>query len=210
LISEAPDVSRVKLYERLPEAYTIEEISRLVDAAGHIQGNFSGVPGSRFWPALFLTAYDTGGRSGAIWSLVWSDYRPAISAILFRAEIQKQRRDQLIKISGQTAAALEKIRTPERNLIFDVGRCSQMRYYYVRKCLKKAGLPHGRNDQLKRIRKTTLSIMHSLAVASPPQAGHSSDAVTRRHYLDLSNQKQAADILPRPNLASNDPQLRLF
>jgi len=181
-----------------------------VAAAQHIRGSFSGVLGSLFFPALFLLAYDTGGRSGVIWSLEWADYRPEIPAVLFRAERQKQRRDQLIKISEQTKTAIERIKAPERRLIFDLGRGWQMRYYYVKKCLKAAGLPHGRNDQLKRIRKTTLSMMHSLGGDATAQAGHSSDAVTRKHYLDISNQKQAADLLLRPTISGNDSQLRLF
>jgi site-specific recombinase XerD len=66
IIAEAPDVARVKLYERLPEAYTIEEISHIVDAAGHMQGIFSGVPGCVFFPALFFDGIRhgrTGGRN---------------------------------------------------------------------------------------------------------------------------------------------------
>lgn len=69
LLNDAPDVVRVPLHERLPQAYTIDEIGRLVQAARHVQGMFSGVPGRLFFPALFLVAYDTGGRSGAIWQL---------------------------------------------------------------------------------------------------------------------------------------------
>jgi integrase len=208
LVCEVPDVMRVKLYGRLPEAYTIEEISRLVAAARHVQGFFSGVPGSLFFPALFLVAYDTGGRAGVIWAMRWTDYRPDGPALLLAAEYQKNRREQLLRISNETAIALEKIRSPERELIFDLGRCSQMRYYYVKKILKAAGLPCGRRDQLQRIRRTTLSLFHEMGGDATAQAGHSSDVTTRRHYLDTSNLIQAADILPRPMLS--DRQRRLF
>lgn len=117
-------------------------------------------------------------------------------------------RDQIVKVSEETAEAIDRIRWPERRLIFDLGRCDQMRYYYVRKILKAAGLPFGRNDQLKRIRKTTLTEFHSRGGDAACQAGHTSDATTRRYYLDPRHQLQAADVLPRPS--ANSGQLRLF
>jgi len=209
IIPIAPDVQRVRLYERLPQPYTIDEISRLVQASRHMQGNFSGVPGALFFPALFLVAYDTGGRSDAIWSLCWSDYDERSCSMRFRAERQKHRRDQILRISQQTADALEAIRSPVREAIFALGRSSQMRFYYVKKCLKAAGLPRGRNDQLKRIRKTTLTACYELNVDATAQAGHRSDATTRKHYINPLNRVQAADVLPRP-LIGDDAQLRLF
>ena len=209
LLSAVPDVMTIRAYSRVPEAYSKEQIARLVAAAREMSGEICGIPASLFFVALFLVAYDTAARSGAIWSLAWTDYRPDLPGLLFRAEVQKQKADQLLKISEQTREAILRIRRPIFPRIFMWPLSESMRYYWVRKILKLAGLPHGRRDQLQRIRRTSLTMFHNLGGDATRQAGHSTDAVTRKHYLDPSQQVHAADVLPRP-IFPDDRQLRLF
>jgi integrase len=214
LIAVAPDVERIRTFRRAPQSYNVEDIARLLAAGRECRGVICGIPARLFYPALFLTAYDTGGRAGGLWSLRWQDYDERGPILLFRAGIpgqtMKQTSDLVIRISDQTAFALLRIRKPEREMIFPWDKSPPMRNYYIHKILIAAGLPHGRRDQLQRIRRTTATMAHNLHVDATAQLGHTSDVVTRRHYLDMSNQKQAADVLPRPTISSNDPQLRLF
>ncbi len=199
LLAEVPDVPRIRVPQRLPVAFTVNEISRLVEAARQVSGERCLIPAGKFWSALFLVAYDTGARAGAIWSLEWTDYRPDTLALLFRAEKQKQRCDQLLRVSQQTADALGAIQgIYSQRMIFPWDRAECQKSYHIKTILATAGLPHGRHDQLQRIRKTTASIMHALGADATAQLGHSTDTVTRKYYLDTVNAQQACDVLPRP------------
>jgi integrase len=208
LLTEVPDVMPIRLLRKSPTSYTPGDMGRLVAAGRGAAGEISGVPARLFWPALFLVIYDCGCRSGAAWALRWVDWSPP--ALLFRAEHAKQRSDQLLRVSQETVAAIEAIRRPSRDLIFAWPYCPDHRFRRVRAIFKAAGLPHGRHDQLQRIRRTTATLMHRAGYSATTQLGHSSDAVTRRHYLDTSEDVQAADILPRPVVLAQDRQTRLF
>ena len=72
---------------RMPEAYTPEEMSRLIEAAKSTPGWHRQNGQLRILSAIILVAYDTGQRGGTIkrLSLPFSDIRPDIPAILFRA-----------------------------------------------------------------------------------------------------------------------------
>ncbi len=202
LLVEVPDVRPIQRDSgEVPTAYTVGDITQLISAAQNVKGRIGGIPAGSFWPAFFLTAFDTGARWSPLWALEWKDYRPPY--ILFRAEHSKSRKDQSLKISGQCIEAIEAIHKPERRIIFDHPFSCRARYNHVRKIFIAAGLPHGRRDLLQRIRRTTATLMHRRGADATAQLGHSSDAITRRHYLDASNDVQAADVLPRP-LLSND------
>lgn len=207
-LAEVPDVMRVRVLRRSPTSYNLRDIGRLLSVSRGVEGEISGVPAGRFWTALILTVYDTGCRSGAAWALRWADWQPP--TLLFRAETQKQRADQLLRVSQQTADAIEAIRQPARDLIFTWDRCPMLRYRRVAEIFKAAGLPHGRHDCLQRVRRTTATLMHRAGGDATAQLGHSSSAVTRRHYLDTAGQLQAADLLPRPVVPMPDRQSRLF
>ncbi len=208
LLVEVPDVMPVRPLRRLPTSYTIEEISRLLAACHGVRGEIDGVPGRLFWSALFLVAYDTGARARAIWMLQWSNWTPPI--LVFRAETQKQKADQILRVSLQTVHALEAIRQPHRDLIFPWSKCQRLKSMKIKRIFKAGGLPHGRRDLLQRIRRTCATLMDRAGGDACRQLGHSSDAVTRASYLDPSHQPQAVDVLPRPIVQPEDRQQRLF
>ena len=210
LLSEVPDVPAIRPIRRVPQAYNVADIARLLAAARGTTGKVGSVPASLFWPAFFLVLYDTAARASATWALTWKDWTTGTDALLFRGETQKQRTDQLLRVSRQTAAALEAIRFPPRDLIFFWPGCRRVKYLRIKAIFRDAGLPCGRRDLLQRIRRTTLTLAHRLGVDATAQAGHSSDAITRQSYLDPSGQLQAADVLPRPILPTADPQRLLF
>lgn len=208
LLYEVPDIMKIRIPKKLPTAYSVADIAKLLEAAGGMAGMVGRIPAKRFWPALFLVAYDTGARSAAIWALEWCDYQPPY--LLFRAETSKQKSDQLLKISRQTADALYAIHLSAEQFMFPWPGCRRVKYLRIKAIFKTAGLPCGRRDLLQRIRRTTATLMHNAGGDACQQLGHSSDAITRAHYLDPRDSKQAADILPRPTLALDSRQQMLF
>ncbi len=203
LLKEVPDLMPIHPPRQIPIAYTAEEIGQLLATARTWPGETDGIPCRLFWPALFLVAYDTGARKGAIFALGWQHFRPDDSTLLFRAETQKQNADQLLKVSSETVAAIEAIRKPEREKLFPWTLHEGTFYYRLKNIFKAAGLPNGRRDLLHRIRRTTATLMHRNGGDACTQLGHSTDAVTRKHYLDTSHIIQAADVLPRPGTNGN-------
>ena len=197
-LSESPDIVPVQTYRRIPQAYTADEIARLLIAAGQQRGTICNIPKRLYWSSLFLVLYDTGCRIGSARQLLWTDYHFDPPAILFRAETQKQKADQLLKVSQQTVEVLEALRKSEREKIFPWPYHPTSIYNHVKRIFKAAGLPHGRRDLFQRIRRTTLSLMHQAGGDATFQAGHSSNAVTRKSYLDPTGTRHAADLLPRP------------
>ena len=198
LLYEVPEVARVRCMRRTPEAYTYEDMVRLVEAARGSAGLIAGISASLFYPCLFRMAYDTGARASAIFALRWMDYWPP--QVVFRAETQKNKADHIVKLSAETQAAVQAIRAPPRDMIFPWPHCHRLKYIRIKSIFKAAGLPHGRRDLLQRIRRTTATLMHNNGGDATWQLSHSSDAITRRHYIDPRGQVQAADLLPQPPL----------
>lgn len=207
-ITEVPEVARVRQLRRAPTSYTIENIARLLTAARGTAGLIGQVPAPLFFSAIFLVFFDTGARAGAVWALRWDDWH--YPALLFRAEHAKERADQILRVSDQTADALERIRRPTRDIIFLWPFCRRLKYNRIRSIFIAAGLPHGRRDLLQRLRRTTATLMHRAGGNASLQLGHADPSMAARHYLDLSGELQACDLLPRPTLPSADRQRRLF
>jgi len=202
LIRCSPEVEQVKIGRRVPTAYSVVEMGRLMAGAQTMPGDVGvgvrRIPAAHYWPALFICAYDTGARAGALLALEWADFDPSTPSLLFRAEHAKTRVDQLLRISGEAAAALETIREPPRPRIFGGIYAKRAFYSRLRRVFVAAGLPSGRRDLLQRIRRTTATLMHRYGADATAQLGHSSDSMTRDHYLDPTAELQAVDVLPRP------------
>mgnify|MGYP001564619267 CR=1 FL=1 len=199
---EWPDLPLVKVPQRIPTAWTVEQVTRLLDACRGMLGLCAGLPAGFFWRSLILVLFDTGLRATAAWSLRQAEVDLAERTMYVRAETQKHRADQLLRFSPQTGDALAEIWQPARALLFPWDRSQRTRYLEFDRLLQRAGLPHGPRDKFQRIRRTTATLGRHYGAAqgfdATAQLGHSSDAITRRHYLAPMFSIQAADVLPRP------------
>jgi integrase len=204
-IKEVPDMVPIRQISRAPTSYSPKEIAKLLAASSGVEGKLSGVPAALFWHTFFLILYDTGARFSATWKLEWTDWVPPF--LTFRAENQKQKEDQTLKVSRETMLGLESMRRWTRVRIFHWVLCRRTIHYHIKKIFAVAGLPTGPRDGCQRIRRTTATLMHNAGGDATRQLGHSSDAITRRYYLDPSDNLQAADLLPRP---TSDQQRFLF
>jgi integrase len=190
-----PEIRRVRVPERVPEAWMADEVRRLIDAASQERGMIEGVPAGDFWNALVRLLYETGERVSAVMSVEWNDIKA--DSVLYRAETRKgQTRDILRTITPSCSAALESIRRPRR-LVFAWPLSKSMLWYRMGRICKRAGLPHDRRSKFHRIRRTTAS--HYAAAGGDAQRllDHSSPAVTKR-YLDprILQEIRASDVLP--------------
>lgn len=198
LVDKFPTVRTIVVPERIPQAWLSDEMQRLIASAGQEVGVIDGVPAGDFFRAMLLVCYDTGERSGAVLSLPWSNVRG--QQVIFSAEERKGRRRDIVRtISESTAAALEKIREPYRDLVFPWPWARSVLYHRMNRVLKRAGLPNDRKSKFHRIRKTTASYFAAAGGDAQRLLDHSSPAVTRR-YLDpriVAPDLDAPAVLPR-------------
>lgn len=182
IVDRWPEVRRITVPERVPEAWTAEEFRRLLAAATLEQTTLAGVPARRWWRALLLLAYDTGERIAALRALRWADVRE--NDVIFRAETRKGGRRDIARPFGDlTGLALEAIREPRRDLVFPWDRHPSYLWGRLGIILKRAGLPNDRRCKFHRIRRTTASFYAAAGGDATRLLDHSSPAVTRR-YLD--------------------------
>jgi integrase len=193
-----PQVPRIIVPERIPEAWLTDELQRAVDSARQEPFSYCGFSGSLVFPAMLLTAYSTGERIGAIMGLKCRDVRGC--SVIFRAEDRKGgRRDIFREISVACADALLAIRRGPEDTAIPWDRHPTYIYNRLKIILKRAGLPHGRKDKFHKVRKTTASFYEAAGGSAQRLLDHSSPAVTRR-YLDpriVTSGEPAPNVLPK-------------
>jgi integrase len=197
IVGEFPLIRRIVVPERIPEAWTSDELSRLLAAASATNGFVAGVPAGLFWTALLMVLYETGERIGATLQVRWDDVRNGM--IVFRAETRKAgRRDTCRALSEQCQEALCAIQSGNSDLVFQWDRSYGYLWNIMGKICKRAGLPENRRSKFHRIRKTTASYYQAAGGSAQSLLDHSSPAVTRR-YLDprIVAPKPAFDLLPK-------------
>jgi integrase len=191
-----PEVRTIRVPERVPRAWLIEEFQRLLEACETEYGEVVGVPARLWFRAIVLTAYWTGERIGALLTLEWADVEP--EAILFRAETRKGRREDIYRpIPPECYAAIQAIRT-NRKLVFDWDRSYTLIWGRLGKICERAGLPNDRMSKFHRVRKTSASYFQAGGGSAQSLMGHRNPATTRR-YLDprIVKTPAAPEILPK-------------
>jgi integrase len=209
LVPEHPDVDPLRDLQRIPTAWSAEEMARIIKAGtqhpGAIASVAGAIPAGQFWEAFLRTAYDTGVRVTALLSIRRDAVDLESGFVRIDAESQKHRRDGLYKLSPETLTAIRAAWKPPRDLLFPWpydrwGRqwpCLNNEY---RRILARAGLPNGNKDLFHRIRRTVATLITAakgIEVACR-HLGHSSVQVTQG-YVDPSKlpNMYAADLLPR-------------
>jgi integrase len=199
LLDTWPTYPMIRVPERVPECWMIDEFQRLLDSAAQEQVTIDGVPAAKWWRAILLCCYDTGERIGSVMSLRWGEVRGC--NVIFRAEGRKgRRRDIFREISVQTADSMLEIkgsRGPE-DLVFPWDRGESYVWRRLEIILKRAGLPHGRKDKFHRIRKTTESFAAAAGLDAQKLLDHADPATTRK-YLDprIVRQQSPVGLLPK-------------
>ena len=193
-----PQVPRIIVPERVPEAWLIDELQRVLDSARQEPFTYCGFSGSLVFPAILLTAYSTGERIGGIMGLLCRDVRGC--SVIFRAESRKGgRRDVFRDISVACADALLAVKRGPDDTAIPWDRHETYVYNRLDIILRRAGLPHGRRDKFHKVRKTTASFYQAAGGSAQQLLDHSSPSVTRR-YLDpriVKPRDSAPSMLPK-------------
>ena len=199
LVKTWPTIVPIKVPERVPEAWTTDQMRKLIESAGKEQVTLDGIPAGLWWRALLMLAYDTGERCSALVEMRWRQFLG--DAVIFTAETRKKKqRDILREISPETVAALLAIRGSRglEEKIFPWPRTQSYLWRRLEIILKRAGLPSGRRDKFHRIRRTTASYYEAAGGSAQRLRDHASPQTTRL-YLDPRIVKgvSAPSVIPR-------------
>lgn len=194
-----PDHKPEREPERIPQAWTQEEINRLFSSAYAERRAVGSVWGWHWWPGLLFVLWDTGERIGPMRKLLWDDL-DSNGWLVVRAEYRKGRtRDRGYQLHTQTMAALELIRPQSKTLMFAWPHSDGYIYKRLEEILERAGLPKDRKSKFHRIRKSHASHAEAAGLNATELLDHSTRAVTKA-YLDprIVKGTNASDVLFRP------------
>jgi integrase len=213
LLEVLPVCPPAPLPERIPTAWTIEDMQRIM-ALAEIPATY-GRPGdlrhkgrtpemfAKIIPAIVATVWDTGERIGALLECRVDDYqRPALTV---KAEYRKgKKKAKLMNLSEETCDRIEvSIAAGDGTRLFPWGLSDTYLYRTFGKVVKAAGLERddvARGQRFHQVRRTALSHFAALGGDATAMAGHSESKTTRRWYLDVRLTERGpkpCDILPR-------------
>jgi integrase len=200
LVEEFPDVRRMAEPSRNPEAWTTPELKRLIATCEAQIGQLCGVPAGLWWPAIHRIWLDTGERKTAALMMEWPQISFERGGVLVPAEHRKgSKDDRWYSLKPATFEALDKIRQPERLLVFPWPLHPSSLYNHYKRILIQAGLPTGRFCGPQRMRRSHATHLEvKLPGAATESLGHSRRSITVKSYLDrrILPQLRASDHLP--------------
>jgi len=89
LAAEFPALAKMRISQRVPRAYTSEDVAKLIVTARRRPRNVGGKPAAWWWPTLIYTAYCTAERISALLSLRWSEVDLEECRVTFLADTRK-------------------------------------------------------------------------------------------------------------------------
>ena len=202
LVPPPRKVPKANAPTRVPEAWTIEEVSRILEACRRVPGEWDGCPASTAWEVAISVLWDTACRLGSMLGarVVDVDLDRA-TWLVPAANIKGRRSDRLYRLHPDTVALIRGSLAEPRDRLFPFPHKPDRVWYHLRKILVAAGLPTTQRDLFHKLRRSAESYAaaaRGLAWAAQ-QVGHS-EQVARRHYVapSIVDTESLCDVLPRP------------
>lgn len=184
IVARRPKVRPVACAEKVPKAWTEEELIKLYAALRTTEGMVGPVPAALWWEALHNVLWNTGERIEAIFSCKWADLDISGCHLYVRAQYRKcAKREIMFKLLPETVRQIEQFPL-RKGVILHWPQSRSMLYRKYTRILERAGLPSGRDSKFHRIRKSVASHIKAAGGDATAAMDHSSSAVTRA-YIDL-------------------------
>ena len=196
MIPSLPTCPPGVLPDRVPKAWTDDELRRLFAAAASTPGRVGSVPASEFWPALILCAFESGERIGALLAAKPEHYgRPFLHV---PAESRKGgRRARVYELSDELCDRLERLMGGE--YIFNWPHPETYLWDRYKKIRERAGIT-GKRQAFQQVRRSAISHIAKAGGDPVAFAGHAQAATTKRWYLDprmVPRGPRPSDLLPK-------------
>lgn len=181
LIKDRPCVPPAPLPERIPTAWSVEQLQSLMKAAAATRGKVGVIKAGFWYAALISVLWETAERIGAILSCVPEDFSPPYLTV--RAEYRKGgKRDRVYQLSDATCGKLRAAAGSARLLEWPQHPTYLWERY--RDVVARAGLGHGRKCGFHQLRRSAASHYAALGGDATKLLDHSSPRITQRWYLD--------------------------
>ena len=194
-----PEIDREKCPKRVPTAWTLAELRKLVTHLQGLPGKVGDVPAAAFWTGLVLVCWDAGERITAVFGLTWDRVDLERGWIVCRAEDRKgQREDRSYQLGEDTVAVLKQLWRPDAERVFPWPYHPTYLWKRYGAILKRAGLPHDARSKFHKIRRSAASYMEANGMSATEWLGHTKREITKA-YLDprIVKPPQAVDVLER-------------
>lgn len=188
---------RSRKVRHAPQAYTADEVARLIRLAKTRVGTIDGKPAAWWWSTLIYAAWCSAERIGALLELRWTDVDLQGRTLLFRAETRKGRSADIQRaITPDLAASLARFEGQPGDLVWRWDRAYHSLWPSLKLLCRRAGV---RGTGFHRLRKASASYVALGGGDATEHLGHASPEMTRAHYLDprITSPKNALDYLPR-------------
>jgi integrase len=199
--ADFPTLPPIRVPERVPQAWTIEEMSRIMAAVAALNYKVGDYPASLWWRGLILAIWDTGERIGALMGVRVRNLDLNRGVLVIPAELRKNKmRDLLFELAPDTTATIRQLTEgrPQRALVFEWPQWSTHIYYKLNYILKQAGLPRDQRSKFHRIRRTVATYFEQAGGDATRLLDHSNSSVTRK-YIDprIVRTDMPCDKIPR-------------
>lgn len=178
-----PTIDKIPTEERIPRAWSVEELRKLFDSCAQERGTIDGIPAAAWWLALHSWLWCTSERKGATFGLRWDMVDLDGLVAVVPASIRKGTTGRVYQLWPEAAAMLRSIREPSRELVFPWPFDEGTYYYRYGRLLRRAGLPDGRN-KTHAMRVSHATWREATGGNASQSLGHADPQTTRRHYLD--------------------------
>ena len=191
LAIEPRRISPVKLPQSNPDAWTQDDLRRLLAAAGELKGYFraTGVKCSDWWTAFLLVGWDTALRFTDMFRFRGSDILPGGELLLIQSKTGQVHRARL---RPETLLALEKIASDMNAPALPLWGKYDVFFRRFRKLIKAAGLP-GSPKWLRRASATAVEVAYPGSAMA--HLGHRTAGLAYKNYVD---QRQIQHTKPLP------------
>lgn len=199
LVDKRPTLRCFPEPDRIPRAWLLEELQRLLQTCAAQNGDIDGLPAGKWWLALHWVWWSTGERRSAALQIKSANVCLARAEVSVEAEVRKgRRRDMLYRLLPQAVNAIRDIYDPQRTLLFPWPYCEGTFYHHYTRILRAAGLPDDRYSKPQRMRRSFASHLEAAGGNATEALGHSTRSVTKRAYLDprICGRQDYAQMLP--------------
>lgn len=199
IVPTRPEVPPAPLPDRVPRAWTLEQLGSIYRAAASSRGSIGTVPAGIWFAALVSVLWETAERIGAVMECLPGDLEPPHLHV--HAEYRKGgKRDRVYRLTDRTTRLLQQACGRSRLLEWDRSRTHLWSKYAD--IVARAGLGKGRHLSFHALRRSAAS--HYAARGGDPVQllDHSSPRITHRWYLDrrMTDRGPApCDVLPEIN-----------
>ena len=197
LVDHFPTVEKIPEPRRVPRAWTLEQLQAIFRESLNCRGRICGIPANLWIRTLLGFQWNTSERIGATLSISWDMIDFDRKSVIVPAEIRKRgQADEQYTLWPQLLEMLAEVKKYGNHLVFPVDFCKSALYHRLKKILKRAGLPHGRQFMFHAMRVSHATWTEALGGNATASLRHANPTTTKKHYIDRSIVNQEASVLP--------------